>query len=137
MKEVVSKDQATEEINGWLEWRKQTPTQIEAHADSIATLIEGVQYGMLTLKDNCFTQNLLFPAGKDGCLTELQYESRVNSKMLEPYMKGVKPNDGDARLLSYLECMTAKTPLAAREILKTLDPADTRFSNSIVVFFLG
>ncbi len=136
MKEVVALEQAQAEIDAWVEWRKLTPAQIEAHAGSINTLVEGIQYGMLTLKDNSFTQKLLFPVGKDECVKELQYEPRVNSIMLSDYLKGTKAGDIDDRLLSYIECMTAKTTLVSRQHLKTLDPGDLRIANSIVVFFL-
>lgn len=137
MKEVVAIEQAQDEINVWLESRKLTPSQIDAQQDSIKILVEGIQYGMLTLKDGCFKQSLLFPVGKDECVKELQYTSRINHLLLHPYMKGTKGDDGDERLLSYLECLTDKTPLISRQHLKTLDTQDKRVAMSIVVFFVS
>lgn len=137
MIEVVAYEQAKAEIDAWIEYRKLTPTQIEAHKQSIETLIEGIQYGMLTLKDNCFTQTLLFPIGKDGQIKQLQYGNRVNKLLLAPHLKGVAADDGDERLISYLSCLTEKTDGVVRQHLIQLDSQDNRIAMSIVVFFLS
>jgi len=130
---LVALEAAEKEINEWLEWRKVMPSQIEDYDSSIKTLVEAIQYGALTLKDNCFTQKLLFPIGEGEAVKELTYKPRINGVMLAPCLTGVKASDGDARVVAYLQCLTGE----AKQILKSLDPADSRIANSIVVFFLG
>lgn len=133
MTEKVAYEVAEKEINDWLEWRKIMPLQRESYKAQIAILVEAVQYGLLTLKDSCFKQTLLFEVGEEEKVTTLEYKPRINGVMLNPYLSGVKSSDGDARVNAYLACLTGQS----KQILKYLDPADTRIAESIVVFFLG
>ena len=132
-KEVITRDAAEVEINDWLDWKKITPAQRETHKDHIDALIEGLQYGFLTLKDNAFKQTLLFPTEGEAPVTEFNYKARINAVMLAPYLSGVKSGDGDARVIANLACLTAQP----KQILKQLDPQDKRICDSIVVFFLS
>lgn len=132
MKEVVVLEAATKEIENWLDFHKVTPMQKESFKDSIATLIEGIQYGMLTLKDNAFTQNLLMPFGEEEKIAVVNYKQRITYFELEEKMKGVSVSDGAGRVIATLAALTGQP----KQILKTLDKADKRIANSIVVFFL-
>jgi hypothetical protein len=132
MKQVVEYAAAKAEIDAWLEFRKVMPSQLDNYADSINILIEGIQYGALTLKDNAFTQKLLFPVGEETKVESLTYKPRINGIMLEPHLKGTAAGDGNARILAVLACLTSEP----KQILKSLDPQDKRIADSIVVFFL-
>jgi len=132
MKEVVALEAATKEIENWLDFHKVTPMQKESFKDSIATLIEGIQYGMLTLKDNAFTQNLLVPFGEEEKIAVVNYKQRITYFELEEKMKGVSVSDGAGRVIATLAALTGQP----KQILKTFDKADKRIANSIVVFFL-
>lgn len=132
MKEVVALEAATKEIENWLDFHKVTPLQKDAFKDSIAALVEGVQYGMLTLKDNAFTQNLLVPFGEEEKVTVVNYKARITYFELEEKLKGVAAGDGNGRVIATLAALTGQP----KQILKMLDKADKRIANSIVVFFL-
>jgi len=132
MKEVVALEAATKEVENWLDFHKVTPMQKESFKDSIATLIEGIQYGMLTLKDNAFSQTLLFPFGEEEKVAAINYKQRITYFELEEKMKGVSVADGAGRVIATLAALTGQP----KQILKTLDKADKRIANSIVVFFL-
>lgn len=132
MKEVVALEAATKEIETWLDFHKVTPMQKESFKDSIATLVEGIQYGMLTLKDNAFTQNLLMPFGEEEKIAVVNYKQRITYFELEEKMKGVSVSDGAGRVIATLAALTGQP----KQILKLMDKADKRIANSIVVFFL-
>lgn len=132
MKEVVDFTAATKEIETWLDFHKVTPLQKESFKDSIAALVEGIQYGMLTLKDNAFTQTLLFPFGEEEKVAVINYKQRITFFELEDKMKGVAAGDGTGRVIATLAALTGQP----KQILKLLDKADKRIANSIVVFFL-
>lgn len=132
MKEVVALEAATKEIETWLDFHKVTPMQKESFKDSIATLIEGIQYGMLTLKDNAFTQTLLMPFGEEEKIAVVNYKQRITYFELEEKMKGVSVSDGAGRVIATLAALTGQP----KQILKLMDKADKRIANSIVVFFL-
>lgn len=132
MKEVVAREAAEKEIEQFLDFHKVTPLQREAFKDSISTLVEGIQYGMLTLKDFAFTQNLLFPFGEEEKVSFINYKARITYFELEEKMKGVSVADGAGRVIATLAALTGQP----KQILKTMDKADKRIANSIVVFFL-
>lgn len=132
MKEVVALEAATNEIENWLDFHKVTPMQKESFKDSIATLVEGIQYGMLTLKDNAFQQTLLMPFGEEEKIAVVNYKQRITYFELEEKMKGVSVSDGAGRVIATLAALTGQP----KQILKLMDKADKRIANSIVVFFL-
>lgn len=127
----VDLETATGEVESWLDYHKVMPLQQESFKDSIAALVEGIQYGCLSLKDNAFTQKLMFPIGETKIDT-ISYKPRINSLQLEDKMKGVKQGDSTGIILAVLAALTEQP----KQILKSLDKADKRFANSIVVFFL-
>lgn len=138
--EKVAKEVADAEIKAWLDWRRVMPAQREAYKGHIEILAEAIQYGMLVLEDNAFTQKLHFPITppKKGteeieATTGLSYMKRVTTLDLIKPLQDVKSDDGDARIVAYIACMTKQ----AKQIVKLLDPADKRVADSIVVFFLG
>lgn len=127
----VSLDVAQEEVSEWLDHLRITPQLRQTHKDMLDTLIEAVSLGYVEVnEDKTLKQNLQFP---DGDLTELVWKSRLNDYMLEPYLKGVKTSDGDARILAYKAALTGVLKVR----IQKLDSTDQRIANSIVVFFIG
>ncbi len=130
----VTAEQAEREINGWLDRKKIFNSTRDDHEASIRVLVDAIMFGCLILnEDDTFTHNLLFPIEGESASTDvLTYKSRINFRMLEPYLKGVANNDGSGRVFAHLACLTG----VAKGILKNLDPADRRISDAIVVFFI-
>lgn len=134
MKLKVQLEQAVEEIDGWLDKKKVFPSAREEYQSLIDTLVEAISLGYLSLNDKGeFKQELLFPLKEEQAVTHLDYKARLNDRMLEPYLKGVKSGDGTARIVAYLACLTGQ----AKGIIKALDTADRTITNAIVIFFIS
>ncbi len=134
MKLKVQLEQAVEEIDGWLEKKKIFPSAREEYQSHIDILVEAISLGYLSLNDKGeFKQELLFPLKEEQAVTHLDYKPRLNDRMLEPHLKGIKAGDGDGRMISYLACLTGQ----AKGIIKALDTADRRITNAIVIFFIS
>lgn len=129
--EKVSLSVAQEEVSEWLDHLRITPQLRQNHKDMIDTLIEAVSFGLVEInEDKTITQKLQFPVGE---VSELKYKSRLNDYILEPYLKGVKTSDGDARILAYKAALTG----VLKVNIQKMDSSDQRIANSIVVFFIG
>lgn len=128
----VSREKATEEVEGWLDKKKVYPSTREAQKDSVDLLIEAIMSGDLTLDTlkNEFVHKLLFPL--DDGPKELRYKARLNDKMLKPYLQGVKSTDADGRLAAHTAALTSQP----KAIIEALDSADKKIMMSIAVFFL-
>ncbi|KKL61274.1 hypothetical protein LCGC14_2196930 [marine sediment metagenome] len=134
MKQKIPLEKATEEIDGWLDRKKIYPSAREECSDQIDTLVEAISLGDLSLNDKGeFKHELLFPLKEEQALTQLEYKARLNDRMLEPYLKGIKAGDGVARIVAYLACLTSQ----AKGIIKALDTADRKITNAIVIFFIS
>lgn len=133
MAQKVTRDQATEEVNGWLDKKKVYESTREAQKDSIELLIEGIMRGDLILTDKFeFVHKILIPEALDNEVLELTYKPRLNDKMLKPYLNGVKANDAEGRLTAYVSALTSQP----KSVLESLDSADKKIMLSIAVFFL-
>ncbi len=132
--QTVSREVAISEVDQWLEKKKIMASQREAQKDSIEMLVDAICEGILVLNEttNEFTQNLLFPLEGEQALKELKYKSRINDKILQPYLVGVKPSDADGRLIALWAALTG----TSKNILMSLDTGDKRIATSIAVFFL-
>ena len=129
----LTRSVATKEINGWLDAKKIKDGQRESSKDSIETLIECVMEGdLLVNADGTLTQNLLFPIGSNGEIKALTFKNRLNDRMLEPHLKGIKGTDVFAVLSAYIAALTDTT----KTVLSHLDSADSRVGKSIAVFFM-
>ncbi len=131
--ERVIREQAVIEVNKWLDTKKIFKSTREAREDDIELLIEAIQEGVLIYneEDNSFTHKLLHPIMNEKSVTELKYLGRLNDNIIRPYLKGVDPSDGDARLLATLAALTG----TAKGILSALDSVDKKVSNAITIFF--
>lgn len=133
-KEKVSRELAEQEMNSWLDAKKIFASRRENYKDAIETLIEAIQNGVLILEEGGqFRHKLLFPIQGEMAITELTYKPRLNKKMLETPLKGVKANDSQGRMLAYLQALTD----APKNILAVLDHEDDRIADSILIFFIS
>lgn len=130
----IALDIATEEVLGWLKYKKISETQIDSNDDSVEELAAAISEGVLKLdeKSKELKHTLKFPVGEEIKITELTYRPRLNDSIISPHMKGVKPNDADGRLNAYICALTGE----ARGIIRKLDTVDKKISLAIAVFFL-
>ncbi len=131
----VTREVAQSELDSWLDKKKVFQSKRESHQDHLDLMVEAMCEGCLVLKeDGKFVQTLLTPVGTDdNSIKTLEYQSRLNRKMVQPYLQGLKTNDGDGRVLAYLAALTGQP----KNILNTLDSEDQRIADSIVVFFVS
>lgn len=130
----VTREIATKEVEGWLDFKRIKNAQREANKDTIDLMIDCVMEGDLEINatTNEIVHNLNFPVGEGDAIKKLTYRPRLNDSILEPFMKGVKPSDGFAISLAYIAALTNQT----RGILGKLDTGDLRIARSIMVFFM-
>ena len=132
---VSVKEVAEKEVISWLDKKKVLKSEREDKEESIKLLIECVCEGILVLEDNFnWTHKLQYPLEADGKVTmqELTYLSRINDKLMEPNLKGIKMGDGDGRFNALIATLT-KQPKA---IIASLDTADKKIAMAIGIFFL-
>lgn len=130
----VSREVANRELESWLDFKKIFPNSREANADSIDLIEEMISEGVLSIDEETkeITHNLLFEIGEETTINKLVYKARINDKMLNPYLKGVKSNDADGRLTAYIAALTSQH----RGVISSMDSQDKKISMSIAVFFL-
>lgn len=133
MESKVTREIAEEEIEKWLVLQKALPTVREARAEHIKQLIEGIEYGILELdEEGKFTHNLMTEFGNEKKYTQLVYKARLNDKQLAPWLKGVKGDDAEGRMLGHVAALTGVNRL----ILELMQTSDKRIAMAIAIFFL-
>jgi hypothetical protein len=130
----VSLEVAANDLESWLDYKKIFPKTREQNADSIEFLQEMISEGVLMIDERTFeiTHKLLFEIGEDEKIDHVVYKSRINDKILKPYMNGVKSTDADGRLTAYIAALTNQN----KSIIQNMDSQDKKISTSIAVFFL-
>lgn len=130
----ITPEKATKEVNAWLDAKKIMQNTRDSNEDSTQLLIDAMVEGLITIDDksNVITHNLNFPIGEGEEIKKLEYRPRLSDRLLEPYLKGVKPTDSDGRLTAYICALTQNS----RGIIRNMDSVDKKISLAIAVFFL-
>jgi hypothetical protein len=130
----VTPEIATNEMNAWLDSKKIMTNTRESNEDSTQLLIDAMVEGIITIDEESkvISHNLMFPIGDGEEIKVLEYRQRLSDRLLEPYMKGVKPTDADGRLIAYICALTQNS----RGIIKNMDSVDKKIALAIAVFFL-
>lgn len=157
--EKVSRDQAKAEVIAWLDKKKifEADRNGEAAEQNIKILTEAIVEGVLVLDANVTIEDstpkekegavssfewqheLMFPiksqAGEKETPTSisiLKYKLRLNDRMLQGPLTGVKSTDADQRMLAYISALTGQP----KAILANLDSQDKKIATAIVSFFV-
>lgn len=130
----VNREVAQAEVISWLDKKKILAGTRERYNDFIDQLIDAVCEGVLTLETDTFKfqHKLQFPFGDQIKIDSLSYECRLNDKILQQYMRGVKQDDSEGRLLGTVAALT-KQP---RELLYNMDTVDKKIALAIAIFFV-
>lgn len=136
MSEVMTYEQAREEVNSWLDYKKVKDKKREAYKDAVETLVDGVKDGTLVIaEDMKINQTLAFPvednAGK-VVFDKLEYKARLSVGEIAERTKGVKATDTDGRIMAHVSALTGK----AIGLLNKMDTEDNSIAQSIAVFFV-
>lgn len=129
----VALEVAEKEVESWMDKKKITQSMRESLKDQIKILVESVCDGLLILnvETNEWTHFLNFPLGEEGTIPQLKYLPRLNDRLLEPHLRGVKSDDGDKRLQAYISALTGEV----KGVIANLDTVDKRVSTAIASFF--
>ncbi len=133
----ISREQATNEVNDWLNYKKINERKREAYVESIETLIDGIESGSLSInEEKTFIQVLNFPIGTDGTDTlavkTLEFKPRLKLSTVHLHLQGVKSTDADGRLIAYVAALTSKP----KDLIKAMDTEDFSIGQAIAIFFL-
>ena len=131
---TVNMEQATKEVEMWLDAKRIKETKRENNDDSITRMIEAVADGSMVLDHETmhWTVNLAFPLGDNEGKKTLKVRPRITVRDINTYMKGVKPTDASLRVQAYMACITEET----RGVIGGLDTSDYELMQAIVIFFL-
>lgn len=132
MAEKVSKEIALNEVNNWLDFKKVSEKKREGYKENIETLADFISDGVLSLQENVFTQQLNFAVGDGGTITKLEYKPRLNMKVVNEQLQGVKATDADGRIVAYIAALTGQP----KNIVKLLDTEDYAVAQAIALFFV-
>jgi hypothetical protein len=131
-KSLVSDEQAREEIESWLDYKKIDEAQREDGEDSIKNLVSYMKSGYLILnEDKTFTHKLKFPLEKAD-ISELIYKARITEREISQKLHGIKADDGDGRLAAHVAALTGQV----MGIVKALDKEDFKIARTIALFFV-
>lgn len=128
---------AQAEVDKWLDFKKVKTQKRENNKEQIELIVDAVCDGTLVLDEKTlvFTHKLLFPLGNsdnEGTIKELTYKPRLMVRDINAKMKGVKANDPDGRIVSYVSALTDQPS----GIIASLDTEDNSLAQQIVSFFL-
>lgn len=134
--EKVSLEQATKEVEGWLDFKKVSEKKRDTYKDAIQNLIEGIQYGLVIVEDDFkIKQVLKFPlmdASGATFLSELVFVPRITSVGLKKYAGSIIPNNGNSKLLATAAALCDK----GVSHLEKLDTEDLNTVQSVAIFFI-
>jgi Asp-tRNA(Asn)/Glu-tRNA(Gln) amidotransferase B subunit len=130
---LVSKEQATKEVNGWLDYKKVSVSKRESSKEQISALVDAVCEGYLSIKeDKTIEQSLKFPTEGAAPISKIQYQPRIKVSSINQHLQGVKATDIDARMLAYVAALTNVT----KGVLGSFDTEDYGIAQSIAIFFM-
>jgi hypothetical protein len=128
----VSREVATEEVDGWLDFKGVRSRKRESNKEYIEQLIEGVEDGYLSVdEDHNIHFELAQAMGNDNDITKLVFKPKMKVKDYHPHLKNVKPGDSDGRMMAYICGLTGKNS----GIITQLDTEDLTIATNIAVFF--
>jgi hypothetical protein len=132
----IAREQADLEVTNWLDKKKIFDETRDKYKEYIELIIDAIVNGVLVLDPNTFefTHDLSFPLGEEGnaSIAQLKYKLRINDKMIQPNMRGVKADDADGRLNAIISTLIGQS----KAVVSNLDSQDKRISTAIAVFFM-
>ncbi len=132
----ISLDQAQQEVQSWLDYKKITDREREKMQEFEDVLIDNIVDGHLSLDEKYnFHYNMKFPVmDEDGneALSELTFKPRLDVLSKDKALRGVKSDDSEGRQIAYVSALTDK----AKGLLKKMDTEDNKVCTAIIMYFL-
>jgi hypothetical protein len=127
---LVSKEQATSEVDNYIASRVIKPSRREKLSDAKDVFIEAIMYGWLVINDDkTITQNLIHPVGDFNTFT---YKFRVQADVIEAEKQRLKASTGSDIILINWCAYTGDVP----NVYRKLEPADRETAEALTLFFV-
>jgi len=129
LKEVMPRQQATEEIEALLEKKDIMPSRMAALQMPIDAVAEAMSYGLVDISaDGEITQRLVKPVGG---LTELKYKEHVDAATMQRSLGLLKVYNQPSVNACYICAYTGQL----KANIDKLEPPDRNIADSISFFF--
>lgn len=134
MKELVTKEVAVKEVESWLDYRRVKASQRETYKAQIGTLVEGVQFGDITIdaEKHTITQAMQFPEATKSLFTSLTYQPRISIGDLQKHTTNVKATDFEGKVVAYMAALTGQ----GMSGISKMDSEDYKIGQAIALFFM-
>jgi hypothetical protein len=133
--EKVKPDVALADITRLLDSRNLLPSMRKSKESVIPIVQEAIQYGLVTIDDNCqVAQSLIEPVKDDKgnvVLDTLVYVSRIDPAKVNKRINELKVRNETTRLLCYTIEHTGET----EGILNKMESQDRNICDAITIFF--
>jgi hypothetical protein len=133
---MVDRNQAISEFEKWLEFKKINERKRQEMFSFEETIIDAIEEGRMTIDDKMQIElNLHFPLKNEAeeiVLGKLSFKPRIRLQELNSKLKGIKPGDGDARIVAYMAALTSVNS----GLLSKLYTEDTDVCQAICMYFL-
>ena len=131
---VMPLEQAVNEINGWLDYKRIEESDRATYSEQINKLADKIAKGVLSIdQDKIMTMCLAFPVEVAGTPVEtIAIKPRVTTKEVKDKSMNVRAGDADGRLLAYVAASTG----LQQQVIDKLDMLDFNLLNIIMVFFM-
>lgn len=130
--ERVTFEKALNEFNAWLDYKKVSNSKRESLKDVQDEIIDAIVDGHLSIDSDTF--EILYKlklAPEKGGLTEIKFQARVSTGIIDSKLRGVALNDAPGRVRAYACAITGLTP----NDFRVLDTADWSIVSDIVAYF--
>ena len=136
MASKIAKEVAVQDFEQWLSVKRINATKREEKKDFENIIVDAICDRILVLeKDNVFTMKLPDPVKSDAgadLLSELKFKPRLRVHELNAKLKGVKPEDGDGRILAYISAITGQNS----GLISKMFTEDYTLCQAIAMYFL-
>lgn len=131
----VSEEQAREDFKKWLDSKKISNKKRASNIEAEDIIVEAIQEGMMVVTDeNKIILSLLFPIESGNTsIPSLSFKSRLTVGQKHQAAKGIKPDDGEGRLLTYIAALS-DSPAGVIRSMESGD--DYERASAIAVYFL-
>lgn len=131
-KPAITKEIATEEVNGWLDYKRVRPSKRQEKEDHVQGMIECVEDGIFVInEDFTITFNVLWPE-EIGNIKTLTFKPRISDREIDNYYKRLDKKSTTSFILARKAALTGINTT----ILMNMDTEDSTIADHITAFFL-
>ena len=127
---AVNRSVAEQEVQQWLDYKKVRQRKREANKDTIESMIDCFEDGILVLDHETHEIRQIIQT-ENFAKKEIIFKPRLKVGEIHNKLKNVGPSEIDKRVLMYISALTGELP----GLLKDLETEDYGIASNIVTFF--